>query len=346
VICIAPPDETSAGFAERHVVGYLPWRLDLNGTSPMREFRSALALFRMLARLRPALVLTFTIKPNIYAGIACRMLGIPYANTIAGLGMLVGSQSLLARLVGRLYRISNAGARRIFVQNPDDLTAMRRIGLLGDAVVTEVPGSGVDTDRFPALPPPPLPLLFLMMARLQSEKGVEEFVEAARLLHRNRPSARFVVLGSARFANRSAIPDAVVEAWRAEGIVEFPGHVDDVRSWLAKAHVLVLPSHGGEGMPRSLLEAASSARPAIASDVPGCRQAVVEGETGFLHGPRDPRALAGAMERFARLAPEQAVAMGRAARRLAEARFSERVVVARYLEIAAEVAPQSAAGIG
>jgi glycosyltransferase involved in cell wall biosynthesis len=220
---------------------------------------------------------------------------------------------------------------------------MNRMHMLGKAAVSEVPGSGVDTERFPALPPPPPPPVFVMMARLQREKGVEDFVEAARLLRPRFPSARFVVLGSARFANQSVIPDATIAAWIAEGVVEFPGHAADVRPWLVQAHAIVLPSHGGEGMPRSLLEAASSARPAIASDVPGCRQAIIAGQTGLLHAPSDPHALAAAMERFMQLSPEAAAGMGMAARRLAEDRFSERLVVARYLGLVADTVPRPSA---
>lgn len=331
VVCIAPADANSGDLVAQGV-SFVPWTLDLNGTSPWREFQSCVALWRILRRLRPGFVYTFTIKPNIYAGLACRLLGISYANTVTGLGMLIGRRSMLARLVGHLYRLSNRGTARLYAQNPDDLATLRRLGLVDATPIVEVPGSGVDTERFAAQPTPAPPMLFLMMARLQREKGVEDFVAAARRLRATLPGARFVLLGSSRFANRSAIPPETLASWRAENIVELPGEATDVRPWLASAHAVVLPSHGGEGMPRSLLEAASSARPVIASDVPGCRQSVVDGITGFLHSPRDVAALADAMLRFARLDPERRMAMGKAARQLAETRFSERLVVAAYLD--------------
>ncbi len=341
VICIAPTDATSTNLTGELGAEHVPFVLDLDGYNPLRELRSLVELALILAKRRPDFVFNFTIKPNIYSGIACRLLRLPYANNITGLGMAIASGGLRARLVGPLYGVTNRGAARVFVQNPDDLALMRQKRWLDDTPVTEIPGSGVDLDRFGPQHPAPPPLTFVMIGRLQADKGVREFVSAARQIRRRRPNARFVLVGSNEHANRLAITDDELSAWRAEGVIEIPGPAPDVRPWLAESHVLVLPSHGGEGMPRVLLEAAASARPAIVSDVPGCRHAVIEGRTGYICRARNADALTEAMERFASLPEEKQAAMGQAARALAEARFSEQIVIDAYLDCLAALAASS-----
>jgi glycosyltransferase involved in cell wall biosynthesis len=209
---------------------------------------------------------------------------------------------------------------------------MRKRNWLGHTPTTEIPGSGVDLDRFSAQAPAPLPLVFLMIARFQEDKGVREFVSAARRVRRRQPETRFLLVGSNEHANRTAIADGELAAWRDEGVVEIVGYSADVLPWLAKCHALVLPSHGGEGVPRVVLEAAACARPAIVSDVPGCRHAVIEGRTGYVCPPRDAESLADTMEIFASLRADEREAMGRAARARAEAKFSETIVIDAYLD--------------
>jgi glycosyltransferase involved in cell wall biosynthesis len=341
VLCVAPPDDTSCRLATDLGAEYIRFGLDLNGANPLKELFSFIRLLTILARRRPHFVFNFTIKPNIYSGIACRLLRLPFANNVTGLGLTLTAKGLFARFIGGLYGLSNRGAARVFVQNPDDLAFLRRKRRLGRAAVTEIPGSGVDLDRFSARDPAPSPLTFLMIARLQVDKGVHEFVAAARRVRRRHPHARFVLLGSSEHANRMAITDDSVSEWRREGVVELPGHSADVRPWLAECHALVLPSHGGEGVPRVILEAAASARPAIVSDVSGCRHAVVAGRTGYICPPKNAEALADAMERFAALSEEDRNAMGRAARTLAEERYSEEIVIGAYLDCLALLATSS-----
>lgn len=340
VVCIAPVDDSSAKLTEELGAEHIHLDLDFDGFSPLRELRSFAQLLRIVSKHRPDFVFNFTIKPNIYSGIACRLLRLPYANNITGLGMAVGSSGPRARLVESLYKFANGGAARVFVQNPDDLAFMRKRGWLHHVPVAEIPGLGVDVEHFAAQVPPALPLTFVMISRLQADKGVREFVDAARLVRGRHPDARFILVGSNEHVNRSGVADAEIAAWRVEGVLETPGAAEDVRPWLAESHALVLPSYK-EGMPTVVMEAAASARPALVSDVPGCRQAVVDSSTGYLFPPRDTSALVEAIEKFMALPPEKRSAMGQAARALAEERFSEKIVIDAYLDCLASFTASS-----
>jgi glycosyltransferase involved in cell wall biosynthesis len=203
------------------------------------------------------------------------------------------------------------------------------VGLSEEVKTVRTMGSGVDLRHFAFLA---MPVgegrTFLFVGRLQRDKGIHDFVEAARIVHSQHPDARFVAVGSQKFANRGAVSDQALEEWKREGIIEFAGHQDDVRPWVEKAHVLVLPSHGGEGVPRAILEAAAMGRPSISNDVPGCRDAVIQGQTGYLCAPQDVPALIDVMREICRATDDQLASMGRAARADAEARFSDTQVVA------------------
>lgn len=338
VVCIAPQDPASRRLTDDLGAEHLAWRLDLNGYNPVKELASLLRLGVLLCRARPDFVFNFTIKANIYSGLVCRLIGFPYANNVTGLGMTIGRGGPLSSFAAWLYGVSNRGAKQVFVQNPDDLELLRRRGLLGLADVVELAGSGVDLEYFAAAPLEVAPPTFVMIARLQEDKGVREFVAAARAMRERCPDSRFVLVGPSDYSNRGGIPERELAAWRAEGIVEIPGPTDDVRPWLAAGHVIVLPSHGGEGMPRVLLEAAAAGRPAIVSDVPGCRHAVVDGRTGFVHPARDVPALVDRMAKVVALSTARLTAMSVAARALAEERFSERAVIQAYMDcIAAKI---------
>jgi glycosyltransferase involved in cell wall biosynthesis len=222
----------------------------------------------------------------------------------------------------------------VFFQNDEDreLFVDRRIVRPEQARV--LPGSGVDLERFAPAPLPGGPPTFLFIGRLLRDKGVVEFVGAARLLRSDFPDARFQLLGGLDEGNRTAIRQAEIDSWVAEGVVEQLGTTDDVRPFIAAANAIVLPSYR-EGLPRSLLEAAAMARPLIASNVPGCRDVVEDGVNGYLCAVRDAGSLAAAMRRLAQLPPAQQLAMGEAGRRRVQERFSESFVVRAYLDVLA-----------
>jgi glycosyltransferase involved in cell wall biosynthesis len=324
VIAVAPEDDYSGQLAALPGVRWIDWPLALNGASPVQEFSSLLRYGRIVRQTRPDFVINHGIKANIYGGLTCRLLSIPYANSVTGLGMMLSKTGLGPRALGKLYAFACNRARVLFIQNYDDLAVLRGAGLSEKVKIIRTFGSGVDLAHFALAPMPGgKERTFLFVGRLQRDKGICDFVEAARRVRGEYPHARFVAVGSQRFANRGAVSDAILEVWKRKGTVEFAGHQSDVRPWLEQAHALVLPSHGGEGIPRAILEAAAMGRPSITNDVPGCRDAVIAGRTGYVCAAQDIAALADAMREICRASDDELASMGRAARADAEARFSD-----------------------
>lgn len=314
---------------ERMGVAFVQVPMDRTGTNPIRDLHTVAAMVFLLRRQRPDAVLAYTQKPIIYGGLAARLTGVPFHAMVSGLGHAFGEAwSLRARglrsLVARFYRHALRRARTVFVFNGDDEGLMRRLGILDRQHVVQLGGSGVDLTQYAQRPTPGGPPTFMMIARLMRDKGCEEFVEAARLVRRRAPEARFLVVGPFD-PNPTGITAADVERWRAAGDVDYLGATRDVRPFLAAAHVFVLPSYYREGLPRTILEAMATGRAVITTDQPGCRDAVVDEETGLLVAPRDPQRLADAMQRFV-ADRTLAVRMGAAGRRRAETHYAVGII--------------------
>jgi glycosyltransferase involved in cell wall biosynthesis len=294
--------ETCGWLAERGVICHdVP--LSRAGLNPVADLRAMLVLRRLMRRLKPDVFMGYTAKPVIWGLIAARLARVPVrVALITGLGYAFtdgagGVRGMMRWIVGGLYRTALRCATLIFFQNPDDHADFQRMGLIPSGVpVRLVAGSGIHLDHFPKQPLPPGPIRFLLIARLLADKGIREYVGAARLLRKEWPMAEFHLVGGTD-PNPAGIAEAVVKAWHADGDVIWHGKVSDVRRLLAQAHVYVLPSYR-EGTPRTVLEAMATGRAVITTDAPGCRQTVAEGETGFLVPVRDERALAAAMLRF------------------------------------------------
>jgi len=324
-------DDFAARLVSELGAEHLPLPLDGKSVGPIRELRSLVFIGRTVRRLKPAYVFNFTVKMNIYGGLVCALNRVPFANNISGLGTAFIHDSWLFRRVRQVYGLVNKRAEHLFFQNEEDLSVFRRSGLLGDTPVTLLPGSGVDLQRFQASPLPVSgPVIFLMIARLLGDKGVREYAEAAALLKKHGENVRCQLLGQLGVSNRTAITEEEVNAWQASGWVEYLGETDDVRPFIEKCHVLVLPSYR-EGMPRTVLEAAAMGRPAIVTDVPGCRQAIEPDVTGWLCEARNSHSLAEQMERVLRMALQDVEKAGALARRRMEESFSEERVVTVYL---------------
>ena len=332
VVAVAPIDDRAAEIPGLGAE-FVPIRIDSSGTSIGRDARLLADYLSVLRRVRPQAFLGFTVKPNIYGSLAARLLGIRSISNISGLGTAFLRAGPLNWLVRRLYRLALARSERVFFQNPHDLALFVDNGLVRPGQAERLPGSGVDLDRFRP-PDAPRPagqaFRFLFVGRLLRDKGLVEYAEAARRLRPRWPQAEFAILGFAGSDNRSAVPIADIERWQAEGIVTYLGHAADVRPYLADSDCIVLPSYR-EGLPRSLLEAAAMARPMIATDVPGCRDIVVDGKNGFLCDARSPESLAAAMDAMLRLDPAERLAMGRRARTRVEREFDQALVVQAYL---------------
>jgi glycosyltransferase involved in cell wall biosynthesis len=337
VIACAPGNDPEVAEAlQARGARYLPVALDRSGTDPLADLSSLLRLRRLFRQLRPDLVLAYTAKAVIYGAGAARLAGVPHIFAmITGLGyaFIEGRElkrRILRQVTTRLYRASLAGCEAILFQNQDDLEDFRRAGIVAAGkTLIRVDGSGVDTAHYGFSPAVPEPPTFLLIARLLRDKGIVEYVEAARRLRAEYPQARFRLLGPLD-PNPAGLSAAMLERWRAEGAIEYLGEAADVRPHLQGSTVYVLPSYR-EGMPRTVLEAMATGRAIVTTDVPGCRETVVEGDNGFLVPPRDAGALAEAMERFI-TQPELAIAMGERSRRVAEQRFDVHRVNAAMLE--------------
>jgi len=335
VVAAAGPDSAVPDL-ESMGVEFLPVGIDARGISPLRDLALVVGYRRIFAQARPCAVLTFTAKPNIYGSLAATSLGIPVISTVTGLGTGFLSGRALQSLVSLLYRLSFRRCSKVFFHNPEDLELFVQQGLVRSENAGLVPGSGVDLGHFvPArrrvrkeVP------TFLFIGRLLKDKGVVEFVEAARLVA-SRHEARFQIAGTIEDHPKAVSPTLLKSAERA-GAVEMLGTTADIRTFIRHADCVVLPSYR-EGIPRVLLEASAMATPVIATDVPGCRQAVEHEVTGLLCKPRSARSLADAMLAFAGMSPAKRVQMGRSGRAKVEREFSEEGVIAAYFDALREL---------
>lgn len=296
--------------------------LSRTGTNPVADIRLMLALRVLIRELLPAVVLPYTIKPVIYGSIAAWMAGVPRRFAlVTGLGYAFtgNRQGIVKRVVSGLYRFALGRTHKMFFQNRDDEQLFRELGIaLARIPSVVVNGSGVDLTAFPVASLPGSPIVFLLIGRLLGDKGVREYAEAARKVKALHPDARFHAVGWID-SNPDAIAQSELDAWVADGTLEFLGKLDDVRPAIAASTVYVLPSYR-EGTPRTVLEAMAMGRAIITTDAPGCRETVVDGDNGFLVPVKSVDALEQAMLRFIR-DPELAVRMGVRSRQIAEEKY-------------------------
>ncbi len=339
LLLLSPPGD----YGEKLRVLGLRWEpvpMDRRSLNPLREAALLWHLRGVFRREQPDLVHSFTIKCAVYGSLAARAAGVPArVNAVAGLGYVFISPSLRARLlrpaVKTLLRAALGGAgARLILQNPDDVALFEHAALVDASAVRLVRGSGVDCSRFVAAlrqRAPGAPMRVLLAARLLWDKGMGEFIAAARQLKAQGRPIRFLVAGTPDPGNPASIDEAQVRAWVDEGLIEWLGHVQDMPSLFASVDVTVLPSYR-EGLPKSLIEAAACALPLITTDVPGCREVVTHERDGLLVPVRDADALATAIVRL-HDDPDLAARLGRAARDKAMREFDERVVIAKTLAV-------------
>lgn len=341
ITVLAPPDETSARL-ESLGCAVPPLAMSVKGLNPLQDLQLERRFARAFRTQAPDIVLSYTIKNNVFGARPAIAAGVPFVPNVTGLGTAFLSGRLLEQVSVRLYRRAFATLPCVFFQNTDDRDLFVDYRILRKEQTRLLPGSGIDLAHFaPAPMPDPVdPPTFLMIARLLRDKGVFEFVEAARIIKVRHPAARFQLLGALGTENRTAIDAAMVKGWVGEGVVEYLGTTDDVRPHIAAAACVVLPSYR-EGAPRTLIEAAAMARPIIATDVPGCRAVVDRDLSGFLCEARSARSLAEAINRFLALPTEEHAAMGRTGRAKMAREFDQRLVIDAYREaIAALTQPQ------
>lgn len=344
VILVSPPGEYGSRFLQLGL-NWVSLDMDRRSLNPLRELVALWRLIRFFHRERPVLVHAFTIKCAIYGAIAARITGISARiSSIDGLGYVFSSRDLKARLlrpiVRGLFRIALGGGRaRLILLNQDDVALFKKRKMVSPHFIRLIRGAGVDCMRFvPRVvekSDDQRQLRVLLAARLLWDKGIREYVEAARRLLDRGICVRFFLAGAPDRGNPAAVPEDMLQRWVAEGIIEWLGHVDDMVALLQSVDVLVLPSYR-EGLPTSLIEAAACELPLVTCDVPGCREVVTNDLDGLLVPPRDAGMLE---EAIGRLLSDLALRerLGKAARAKALVEFDERVVIRKTLAVYGEL---------
>lgn len=331
VVVMAPVDDTLSRARELNV-RVIPLELSAKGTNPLHDIGLVRTLVMRYRALKPDLVFHYTIKPNVYGSIAAKLAGVPCIAVTTGLGYAFVNTNFVARVAKALYRFAFRFPREVWFLNSDDQQDFVAQRLVDPAKTQVLPGEGIDLAHFAprAAGMSDGKVRFLLIARMLWDKGVGEYVEAARLVRAVYPQVVFQLLGATDVANPSAISAEQMRTWVAEGVVEYLGTTQDVRDIIARADCLVLPSYR-EGVPRTLLEGAAMAKPLVATDAIGCREVVVDGETGLLCAPRDVADLARKLQHIIEMGPDARATMGARGRRMVEQRYDERIVIERYL---------------
>ena len=338
ITILAPHDDTVPAL-QASGCRFIPLEMDVKGLNPVADYWLVRRFGRHFRTERPDVVLSYTIKNNLFGALAARPLGLPFVPNITGLGTAFLSGGVLRAIAEGLYRRAFRHPEVVFFQNPDDRDLFIERKLIRATQAKLIPGSGIDLDHFNVAPFPsgkPPPVL-LMIARLLRDKGVAEFADAAVRVKARMPQVRFQLLGALAPENRSPFDPELVHSWHREGVIEYLGEAPDVRPYIAAASCVILPSYR-EGAPRALIEAAAMGRPIIATDVPGCRSVIDDGVTGYLCSVRSGESLAQACLKFLGLGEEARAAMGMQGRRKMEREFDQAIVIGAYRNLLADIA--------
>jgi glycosyltransferase involved in cell wall biosynthesis len=330
VVCIAPEDSTKTdieGLGARFI--HLPISSSI---SPLVDVITLLRLLVILSYHRPVVALTFTIKPNLYVALVSYLVRCEVIINIAGLGKAFAKKNWMSALASFLYRLALCRAHTVFFQNPSDFEKFMTEGLVEREKSFILPGSGVSLSKFCQRPVPRNErFVFLLFARLLWAKGVQEFVQAARVLQERGFEVDFRIVGFLCADPKIGVTKPVIDEWVSEGVVSYQDAVEDVRQIIIESTCVVLPSYYQEGTPKSLLEALATGRPIITTDSAGCREVVRDGLNGYLCAPRDSADLAEKMVKVLNSPPEQLQAMGDCSRDMAVSKYDEEIVLNRYM---------------
>lgn len=334
VVLIAPDDKYTDRLRESGFELY-SINMDSRGVNPVKDATLTLEFYRLYKKLRLDLILHFTVKPNIYGTLAASRLKIPVINNVCGLGTVFLQQGVVSVVAKSLYRVSFRFAQKVFFHNPDDYHLFIKERLLEEERADVVPGSGIDIQRFQPVDngnDESETFTFLVISRLIYDKGIVEYIEAARRLREEGVSVRFQLLGAKDPVHKRGIPVHLIDQWIQSGVVDYLGTTDDVRSVIQQADCVVLPSYR-EGLPRTLLEAASLHKPIVATDTPGCRHVVEHGVNGLLCKVQDADDLADKMLSVTQFSREEMREMGARGRKIVETKFSQEVVINKYIQV-------------
>ena len=296
------------------------------GINPFVDLKLCLKYFKIIKKIRPDVILTYTIKPNIYGGVVASLCDVPYLTNITGLGTVFERTSFINKLVRFMYKFALRKSRCVFFQNKSNMNTLKEGNIISSKSVL-LPGSGVNLEKFSVIDyPDDETTEFVFVARIMKEKGIEEYFDAVRYIKNKYPKTRFHICGGCEEAYSEKLKEM-----QDNDLIVYHGQVLDVREVLAKVHCLVNPSYH-EGMSNVLQEAAACARPGLCSDIPGCKEIVDDGKSGFLFEAKSSQSLIEALEKFMNLTYDERKIMGTNARRKVEKKFDRNIVIDAYLK--------------
>ena len=341
-VCVVATKDEFVEKIERQGFKYIPVKhLDRKGVNPIKDIKLMLELHGIYKRERPDLVIHYTIKPNIYGSIACRLAGVKSFCVITGLGYVFIKKNVLLKVVKLLYRISFSFANKVFFLNNEDKELFIEQGIVSPAKSILLKGEGINIDYFSPefcqrFQKKGNNLSFLLIARMLWDKGVGEFVKAAEIVKKRFPDIEFQLLGPIDKGNPSGISENKIKEWEGQGgLIKYLGTTDDVRPFICKSDCVILPSYR-EGVPRSLLEAMAMAKPIITTDSVGCKEVIENGKNGFLIPIKNSKALAMAMIKMIELPEKKRREMGEYGRNKVIKEFDEKIIINTYLRIIQE----------
>lgn len=325
------PDGPEADDIRAFGCDFVPVSIDRRGSSVQRDLRLMRNFHQIFREIKPDAIISYTIKNNIYGGVAARWLRIPFLPVVTGLGAAFGQDNLLGRIVVALYRWGFRDSERVYFLNSDDGAAFGDRGILRADQIHYLPGEGIDVERFNFRPlPADRPRRFIYLGRILREKGAPEYLQAAEVLNATRGDCVFEVLGFVDPDNPDSMTADELADYQARGVIEYHGPAGDVREYLAAVHCIVLPTYYREGVPRVLLEAAAIGRPIITTDTVGCRDVVDVGVNGLFCKAKDAADLARQMEQIADAPIERLAEMGAAGRAKIVDEFRDELVVRHF----------------
>lgn len=330
VIAIAPKDEYSHYLVEAGC-NFEEVKMDSRGANVIKDLALIFELWGIYRRIKPDVILHYTIKPNIYGTLAASVLKIPTVNNICGLGTSFLNKGIVSKIALGMYKLAFRFPKLIYFQNNDDKEFFENNKIIKNNATQVLPGSGINLAHFkPVKNIDNTKFTFLLISRLIHDKGIIEYIDAIKILRKKGIDANFQILGSKDIEHRRGISEDIINSWIDNNIVEYLGNTDDVRPFINKADCIVLPSYR-EGTPKSLLEAASSAKPIVATNVAGCTNIVQDNVNGMLCNVKDVEDLAKKLEAMSNMPKSRLEKMGRESRKIVEERFDEKLVIESYL---------------
>lgn len=312
---------------------FMPVNIEGHGMNPITDFSVYRQFERIIKSEKPDIVFLFTTKPNVYCGMACRKLGIPVVMNITGMGMAMGNKGIIQRILIMLYKLACNGKniRKIFFQNDDSKIFFENHCIGNPKTFHRIPGSGVNLEKYTIQPFPETDSInFLFVARVMKQKGIDQYIEAAKEIRKTHPKTAFHVLGRCDEEYR-----LILDRESKNGSIIYHGMVDNIPYYQKMSQCTIQPSYYPEGMSNVILEAAASGRPVITTDHPGCREGVDDGITGYIVPIKNTKALIAAIEKFLSLSIAERKEMGVRGRKKMEREFDRQIITKAYLECVA-----------